>query len=218
MALTEHGEVYSWGNGQGGRLGHGDAIGQNVPEKIRYLEGTKVVDIACGDQHSGCITDGGLVYIWGVGLNGRLGIGTDQNRELPKLVSEFNADPCSRLFLGMNTSFAITKSSELYVWGSGQYGKMGLPNSTDQQVLVPRKLFTLSAKRIAEFAAGPFHTLALTYDGFIYAFGNSKEGKLGMKLAEQQVATRIDEDDAEKVLSNVVDFPTMLTNAPKFKV
>ena len=119
----------------------------------------------------------------------------DTNKEIPTMVSEFNQDPCNRLFFGMNTSFAITKSSELYVWGSGQYGKVGMPNTTDQQILVPRKLFTLSTKRIAEFSAGPFHTLALTYDGFMYAFGNSKEGKLGIKLAEQQVAMRIDEDE-----------------------
>ena len=29
---------------------------------------------------------------------------------------------------------------------------------------------------------------------------------------------RLDEDDNEKILSNVVDFPTMLTNAPKFHI
>ena len=34
MALAENGSVYTWGNGQSGRLGHGDEIGQNVPEKV----------------------------------------------------------------------------------------------------------------------------------------------------------------------------------------
>ena len=77
----------------------------------------------------------------------------------------------------------------------------------------------MSTKRIAEFAPGPFHTLALTYDGFIYAFGNSKEGKLGINRAEQQAISRVDdENDPEKVLSNMVDFPTVLTNAPKFSI
>ena len=184
LALTNRGQVYSWGNGQGGRLGHGDAIGQNVPELIQFFRGQKIVDIVCGDQHSGCINEHGQAYIWGVGLNGRLGIGGDINVELPIQISEFNVDPCSRMFLGMNTSFAITKTAELYVWGSGQCGKVGLPNTTDQQILSPRKLFTLSAMRIAEFSAGPFHTLALTYDGYLYAFGNSKEGKLGIKLGD----------------------------------
>lgn len=90
-----------------------------------------MIDICCGDQHSGCIVEGGAVYVWGVGLNGRLGIGMDTNKDIPTMVSEFNQDPCNRLFFGMNTSFAITKSSELYVWGSGQYGKVGMPNTTD---------------------------------------------------------------------------------------
>ena len=89
-------------------------------------------------------------------------------------------EPCSRIFFGMNTSFAITKSSELYVWGSGASGKLGLPNTSQMQLLVPRKLFTLSQKRVAEFGVGPFHTLALTYSGLIYSFGNSREGKLGI--------------------------------------
>ena len=83
---------------------------------------------------------------------------------------------------------------------------------------MPRKLFTLTTKRIAEFSAGPFHTLALTYDGFMYAFGNSKEGKLGIKLAEQNIASKFDENDTQKATSNVIDFPTMLTNAPKFSI
>ena len=90
LALTDAGHVYSWGNGQGGRLGHGDSIGQNVPEKIQFLTNYKVIDICCGDQHSGCIVEGGAVYVWGVGLHGRLGIGMDTNKEIPTNVSEFN--------------------------------------------------------------------------------------------------------------------------------
>ena len=43
----------------------------------------------------------------------------DANKEEPTMVTEFGDDPCARLFFGMNTSYAITKSSELYVWGSG---------------------------------------------------------------------------------------------------
>ena len=71
------------------------------------------------------------MYVWGVGLNGRLGIGMDMNREVLTLIAEFLTDPCSRLFFGMNTSFAISKSGELYVWGSGQCGKVGMPNTLE---------------------------------------------------------------------------------------
>ena len=61
--------------------------------------------------------------------------------------------------------------------------------------------------------------VATGWDGGVHVLSLAREVVLKVgHVAEQQVATRIDEDDAEKVLSNVVDFPTMLTNAPKFKV
>ena len=91
-------------------MGHGNSIGQNVPEKIRFFDGIKINDIECGDQHSGCINQLGQVYVWGVGMNGRLGNGADLNSELPVQISEFMTDPCSRLFFGMNHSFAIKRS------------------------------------------------------------------------------------------------------------
>jgi alpha-tubulin suppressor-like RCC1 family protein len=85
----------------------------------------------------------------------------------------------------MNTSIAIDKSYICYVWGSGKHGKLGL-NSDDKNYTQPRKLFTMFKEEITEFAPGPFHTLALTNSGKIFAFGNSKDGKLG--IAQDQLA------------------------------
>ena len=50
MALTEDGDVYSWGINSDGQLGHGHRSDIKTPKKI-YL-GFKAVDIACGDSHS----------------------------------------------------------------------------------------------------------------------------------------------------------------------
>lgn len=79
MALTSRGKVYSWGNGQGGRLGHGNQTGKSTPVIIEELRDEEVIMIESGDAHSGCITGKGKVYVWGVGLNGRLGICFDTN-------------------------------------------------------------------------------------------------------------------------------------------
>jgi len=35
----------------------------------------QVVDVACGQQHTACITKDGEVYTWGNGKNGALGHG-----------------------------------------------------------------------------------------------------------------------------------------------
>lgn len=43
LALSETKKVYSWGNGQGGKLGHGDLIGKSSPTQISALEGLPII-------------------------------------------------------------------------------------------------------------------------------------------------------------------------------
>lgn len=56
MALTADGEVYSWGMGDGGRLGHGDSKSRLEPQLIQALASQKVTRISCGSSYrSVCI-------------------------------------------------------------------------------------------------------------------------------------------------------------------
>lgn len=121
--------MFSWGNGQGGRLGHGDLVGKNSPEQIKSIAHLQVEVIECGDAHSGCITDKGIIYVWGVGLNGRLGRGVVMDQANPETLMDFAHLKIHSVFFGMNTSFVVTKSDICFGWGSGQYGKLGLLNS-----------------------------------------------------------------------------------------
>ena len=50
-------DVYSWGSGEDGRLGHGNMKSFLIPKKISYFEGKKVRKIACGGCHSAAIVD-----------------------------------------------------------------------------------------------------------------------------------------------------------------
>lgn len=47
VALTEAGELYSWGHGEGGLLGHGELEDQAVPKMIvEFKKGSKVLRVA----------------------------------------------------------------------------------------------------------------------------------------------------------------------------
>jgi len=48
----------------------------------------EITDIACGWQHSMAITKNGFVYSWGINLNGQLGIGDFQDRNIPTLIKD----------------------------------------------------------------------------------------------------------------------------------
>ncbi|KAG5455395.1 MAG: regulator of chromosome condensation 1/beta-lactamase-inhibitor protein II [Olpidium bornovanus] len=63
LALTNKGEVYSWGVNDNGALGReGD---EDIPEKVEGLEGVDVVSVAAGDSISCAISSEGRLYMWG---------------------------------------------------------------------------------------------------------------------------------------------------------
>jgi E3 ubiquitin-protein ligase HERC2 len=57
--ITANGELYTWGKGRYGRLGHGDSEDQSKPKLVEALKGYRVIDVACGsgDAQTLCITD-----------------------------------------------------------------------------------------------------------------------------------------------------------------
>ena len=74
-AITANGQLYTWGKGRYGRLGHGDSEDQLKPKLVEELVGYKVIDVACGsgDAQTLCITDDDNVWSWGDGDYGKLG-------------------------------------------------------------------------------------------------------------------------------------------------
>ena len=56
IALTTSG-VYSWGSGDGGRLGHGDNKDRYEPTEIESLSEELVLQVACGQWHACAIAD-----------------------------------------------------------------------------------------------------------------------------------------------------------------
>lgn len=54
---------------------------------VKHLENFNIVSIACGDLCSFAVRDNGEVYAWGMGSNQQLGIGSDDDQNLPQLLT-----------------------------------------------------------------------------------------------------------------------------------
>jgi len=59
-----------------------------------------VADVSCGLGHALFLVDGGRVFSWGNGGNGRLGLGDTADRAEATLISTFNAATVSSLSSG----------------------------------------------------------------------------------------------------------------------
>jgi len=55
------GDLYTWGEGAGGRLGHGDEEDRHEPQVISALRGTQIIQVACGFAHTVVLT-GNTLY------------------------------------------------------------------------------------------------------------------------------------------------------------
>jgi E3 ubiquitin-protein ligase HERC2 len=63
LALTDTGMVYSWGDGDFGKLGRGGSEGCSLPQNVDRLNGIGVWQIECGAQFSLALTKNGQVNI-----------------------------------------------------------------------------------------------------------------------------------------------------------
>lgn len=177
------GLVFSWGNGLGGRLGHGDETGENFPKEVAFFRenNVRVLSIQGGEANSAAITNKNELLIWGVGLCGRLGTGKTQNALLPTLIEDLKNVKVEELSLGSNHTLCVLRNGKVLCWGSSKDGKMGLDTANDRNFLTPKDLIALERERVYQVSAGPFHSMALTENGEIYTFGHHKDGKLGFE-------------------------------------
>jgi hypothetical protein len=73
--VTTDGDVYTWGDGFCGQLGHADKRPQPTPQQVTRggLDEECVLSVTCGARHTIAITEEGEVFTWGLGHFGVLG-------------------------------------------------------------------------------------------------------------------------------------------------
>ncbi|KAI9114413.1 hypothetical protein K1719_014641 [Acacia pycnantha] len=172
-------EVFSWGWGDFGRLGHGNSSDLFTPLPIKALQGLRIKQIACGDSHCLAVTTEGEVQSWGRNQNGQLGLGTTEDSLVPQKIQTFQGLPIKMVAAGAEHSVAVTEHGELFGWGWGRYGNLGLGDRSDR--LFPEKVSSVHLKgdKMVTVACGWRHTISVSSSGGLYTYGWSKYGQLG---------------------------------------
>ena len=104
----------------------------------------KVAALSLGVYHSGCLTETGKVYMWGLNSRGQLGDDSTANKSVPTLIYQNIGDKIIvGLHLGGDHTGAITKEGKLYTWGRNDYYQLADGTTTNRSVptLIPSSKF-----------------------------------------------------------------------------
>ncbi|XP_010783540.1 probable E3 ubiquitin-protein ligase HERC3, partial [Notothenia coriiceps] len=85
----------------------------------------------------------------------------------------------SQVACGSHHSVALTKDGQVYTWGQGSRGQLGL-GERDPSTKYPQHLNSLSAVPLVQVAAGGGQSFALSVSGAVFSWGSNHCGQLGL--------------------------------------
>lgn len=194
VVLSESKSVVTWGRGEDGQLGHGNAESQNTPMVVQVLEGQDCDEIICGAEYTIAVSHSkNKIWSWGWGDFGRLGHGNPLDLFLPKQISSLSDVKIKKVACGDSHTLVVTGAGEVFSFGRNQNGQLGLGSRMD--CMVPTKLGEFKNHCVEVVACGAEHSSACTAEGKTFAWGWGHYGNLGLG------------DNKDRLLPTEVDFP-----------
>ncbi|XP_076465660.1 serine/threonine-protein kinase Nek9-like [Babylonia areolata] len=181
-AITFEKELYTWANPQGtaticGQLGHGFRASYKAPKRVDSLLGNPIQQVSCGEDFTLCVSDEGVLYGFGSNYYGCVGAGEEEEVLIPRVVDFFLDHPVEQVSCGDAHVVVLTRYGDVYTWGSGEFGKLGLDSEDDFDT--PQKVDLPGKHLVKEVVAGSDGTFLVCDSGRLLACGSNEFNKLG---------------------------------------
>ena len=202
LAVSETGEVFSWGVGFYGTLGHGDEVSLPRPRLVQALKGERVTQAAGGAFHSIAVTAEGKVFVWGRNHFGQIGLPPVEMPDYStggaktKLVylsqkspTQVTTPPVKMVAACNDHSLLLLVSGEMVSFGANESGQLGRPTSSHKTDITSQLIDPATfnnpqglTEEVTLIAAGYNHCAAVTKSGLLFTWGEGKLGQLGQAL------------------------------------
>jgi hypothetical protein len=139
----------------------------------------QIIQIVKGKYHTLKLTIDGKVYGSGQSYFGVIGLGGSKSSEKSKLLPNLANIKIVQIASGMFHSLALSNIGDLYVWGMGFEGQLGL-NSEYKIASSPRYLSFFYKVPVKFITCGHNYSLCITNDYRLWGWGENKLGQLGL--------------------------------------
>ncbi|KAJ8751148.1 hypothetical protein K2173_016329 [Erythroxylum novogranatense] len=211
--VTSSGQLFTFGDGTFGVLGHGDRQSVSLPREVESLKGLRTVRAACGVWHTAAVVEvmvgnssssncsSGKLFTWGDGDKGRLGHGDKEPRLVPTCVAAIVEPNFCQVACGHSLTVALTTSGHVYTMGSPVYGQLG--NTQADGKLPARVEGKLSKSFVEEIACGAYHVTVLTSKTEVYTWGKGANGRLGHGDTDDRSSPKLVEALKDKQVKSI---------------
>ncbi len=126
LALTDSGEVWSFGYNYYGQLGDGSRTSRSMPRRVAMPD--KCIRISAKWHTSLVVSESGNVYAWGDNTFGELGDGTYTGRYVPTRVRDLS--DVVNASAGDFHCLALCRNGSVWAWGNNDQGQLGTGTTT----------------------------------------------------------------------------------------
>lgn len=143
-ALSTSKELYTWGSGNFGKLGHGNYEDIMIPQLVEMFSNKKIDQIVCGSHNSMAILTDHRIYSWGKNSHGMLGVPqqVEKNILVPTEVSIQKEDSevvVSEIAIGSMHTMFLCSNGSLFSCGNSVNGILAHPDIFDK-LTFPKKI------------------------------------------------------------------------------
>ncbi|XWS71265.1 hypothetical protein CRYUN_Cryun03dG0123500 [Craigia yunnanensis] len=211
--VTSAGQLFTFGDGTFGVLGHGDRNSVSIPREVESLKGLRTVRAACGVWHTAAVVEVmvgnssssncslGKLFTWGDGDKGRLGHGDKEAKLVPTYVAALVEPNFCQVACGHSLTVALTTSGHVYTMGSPVYGQLGNPQADGK--FPTRVEGKLSKSFVEEISCGAYHVAVLTSRTEVYTWGKGANGRLGHGDADDKNSPTLVEALKDKQVKSI---------------
>ena len=207
LILDKTNNVYSFGNNEDGVLG----VENNKLKSYKFIKvdfgsyNNRIKAISAGTVHNIALTDDGKIFSWGSAQGGQLGLSEKYLIQLnkkeffiskPTLVPMKNMNKTNdmkiiKISCGEAHTVVLNNKKEVYSWGFGSNGQLGLGFCEDSfelgtgmsrsRIFTPKKIETFEKKiLINDIQCGKTFSMFVDTNGGLYACGVNDLKQLGI--------------------------------------
>ncbi|XP_070228263.1 probable E3 ubiquitin-protein ligase HERC6 isoform X3 [Bos mutus] len=173
VALSEDGQVFSWGTNSHGQLGLGKEFpSQASPQRVRSLEGIPLAQVAAGGHHSFALSLSGTSFGWGSNNAGQLALSGNNapvQRYKPVSIGALKTLGVVSISCGYKHTAVLTQDGKVFTFGDNSYGQLGHDPTAEKR---GPQLVERIEGLVSQIDCGSDHTLAYIYTtGQVVSFG-----------------------------------------------